>query len=610
MSVSVTNTASLDAQEIFTEGIWLEGEKINHAMLPKLVHRCSLSTTIDEGEVDERKYFALYNDAGACVYVSPAMSEEQFLSEDEILSGVKLDSHEPIIDKEYERWWWNNGGGGSSSTGGRKKKPRTPRRRKVWNDNIDRYYMNDGRQFVVAQNKRDWKNDSVVSAVQAWCNADIVKFSMKMINLLNATAMFQNAINLEEFRGALKSATSISRIFEGCKELITVGFDPNYGPSENYDYKLFNSAINAVAAFSSCVSIQDVRLIMEALKNASSMFSNCTDLDTLMLEAYNMEKMNRFCYGCIKLENLHFNTTDTTSVRFENLENVVEANYAFANCERLTYFPVNRMKALESGAFMFAESGLESIETDFPALTNAESMFDKCKNLTETPIESFNTPRVVIARRMFRDTSITSPPTSFSYVKDGLSMFQGTNITEIPCTFPALINARQMFYYTNISGALDLDFTTHFPNVKQRESGDEDYYGGGNSPTARMFGGCPITDISFDVSTLDNGVSMFWECRRLVRCSKAVFKADGNYQSMFSEASFDLESGQRILDAARTAGVASLHIGMNADVKSEEWITSNGLVQYEYDPNQYHTADEKIFIRWNDPNLPIPDYNN
>lgn len=601
MSETITNTASLDAQEIFTEGIWLEGEKIDYAMLPKLVHRCSLSTTVEDGEVDERRYFALYNDAGTCVYVSPAMTEEQFLSD------VKIVPYEPIIDRGYDRWWWNNGG---STSGGSKKKPKFPRKRKVWNDNIDRYYMNDGRQFVVAQNKRDWRNNSVVSAVQAWCNADIVKFSMKMTKLLNATAMFQNAINLEEFRGAFKSATSISRIFEGCTELNIVGFDPKYGPTGSYDYKPFNSAINAVGAFSSCVSLQDVRFIMTELKNASSMFSDCTKLKKLMIEAFGMKKMNRFCYGCTKLENLHFNTTDTTAVKFENLNNVVEANYAFANCKKLTYFPVTRMEALETGAFMFAESGLESIVTDFPALTNAESMFDKCKSLTDTPIESFSAPNVVIARRMFRDTPITTPPTSFSAVKDGLSMFQGTNITSIPCTFPSLVNARQMFYYTNISGALDLDFTTHFPNVKHRESGDEDYYGGGSYATARMFGGCPITEISFDVSTLDDGVSMFWECRRLTRCTKAVFKTGGNYQSMFTEASFDLESGQRILDAARSAGVESLHIGMNANLKSDEWIASNGLVQYEEDPSQYHTSDSKIFIKWNDPNLPIPEYIN
>ena len=601
MSESVTNTASLDAQEIFTEGIWLEGEKIDYAMLPKLVHRCSLSTTVEDGEVDERRYYALYNDAGTCVYVSPAMTDDHFSS------TVKIVPYEPIIDRGYDKGWWNNGG---FSTSGPRKKPKSPRKRKEWIDNIDRYYMNDGRQYVVTQAKRNWKNNTVVSAVQAWCNANIIKFSMVMPKLINATAMFQNAIDLGEFRGSFKNATSISRIFEGCRDLNIVGFDPKHGPTGSYDYKPFDSAINAVSAFSSCVSLEDVRFTMSALKNASSMFSGCTGLKKLMLEAFRMEKMNRLCYGCTKLENLHFNTTDTTAARFENLNNVVEANYAFTNCKKLKYFPVTRMESLETAAFMFAESGLEAIVTEFPALTNAESMFDKCKNLTETPSDSFDAPSVVIGRRMFRDTKITAPPTNFTNVEDGLSMFQGTKITSIPGTFPSLINARQMFYYTDISGALDLDFTTQFPNVKHRESGDEGYYGGGTFATARMFGGCPITEISFDFSTLDDGVSMFWECRRLTRCTKAVFKTDGNYQSMFTESAFDLESGQRILDAARTANVASLHIGMNANLKTDEWIESNGLVQYEKDPNQYHTADSKIFIKWNDPNLPIPEYIN
>lgn len=586
MNEFLKNTASLTATEITTNKIYLEGEEIGDAMLPKLVKRASLTPIVEDGIVKENNYYTLHNDAGTCLYTSPFMRYEE---------NVKTSQLFPAANPK--RWYWMTVGAGTSKRkGGKRKKENV----KLYKLNIDHEYdafVNSrykALHYVPKQSLRLWKAQTVESARYAFAETGLYYCATNFQKLKNAAGMFTNCEELEKFTSKnFRSCTDASHMFRGCIKLEYLGIDTQTA---------FINLENATEMFRGCVILPEASLKMDKVETAEGMFRDCVMLTSVAGSSFqSVTDITSMFDGCVSLQ-----TIDSTCLG----NSIKYGNHAFFRCQSLTHSPLNNFPLLETGAFMFAESGLESITADFPALTNAESMFDKCKSLTDTPIESFSAPNVVIARRMFRDTPITSPPTSFSAVKDGLSMFQGTNITSIPCRFPSLVNARQMFYYTNISGALDLDFTTHFPNVKHRESGDEDYYGGGSYATARMFGGCPITEISFDVSTLDDGISMFWECRRLTRCTKAVFKTGGNYQSMFTEASFDLESGQRILDAARSAGVAALHIGMNANLKSDEWIASNGLIQYEEDPNQYHTSDSKIFIKWNDPNLPIPEYIN
>ena len=95
-----------------------------------------------------------------------------------------------------------------------------------------------------------------------------------------------------------------------------------------------------------------------------------------------------------------------------------------------------------------------------------------------------------------------------SSLENGMGMFEGSGITTNMfnlMSFPKLVHARQMFYKCDgMSGHLDLNMPKNFPNVRPNS------YSGGSSPIARMFGECPITSINFDVSNLDNGVSMFY----------------------------------------------------------------------------------------------------
>ena len=104
----------------------------------------------------------------------------------------------------------------------------------------------------------------------------------------------------------------------------------------------------------------------------------------------------------------------------------------------------------------------------------------------------------------------------YNTLVDGLCMFQGTSFTSIPWNFPNLTRSKQMFSRTNISGHLSLDMTTQFPEVSTNN-------GKWSDPVSYMFSYCPITSIDFNVSSLDNGISMFAHCTQLTQCTGAKF---------------------------------------------------------------------------------------
>jgi hypothetical protein len=64
-----------------------------------------------------------------------------------------------------------------------------------------------------------------------------------------------------------------------------------------------------------------------------------------------------------------------------------------------------------------------------------------------------------------------------------------------------------------------------FPKVKVYKEGETYKYGenAGPNPVSYMFGSCPIKSIKFDVSSLDDGISMFHNCTQLTQCTGAKF---------------------------------------------------------------------------------------
>ena len=577
------STASLNAEEIITNNIILDGYEIDYSILPKLVHRTSLVPEITVDGVDERQYYTLHNDAGVCVYVSPSLSEYMY----------------------RRMWWWRPWKpgprrrnkwqflpivlpphpGGKVPTGRPKPKPE-----KV-TDISWKYYCSN-QKSAPASNRRDWKPSEVERAVSAWEQSEIEKFSMQMPNVEDCTRMFYGCKKLRGFYSSnFQKCTDATGMFEGCIKLKDMTLHPGVFRRVQYTPKMFMGS-----------GVRQVELYMPEMFLGNSMFEDCPNLVRARMVITKCEDMNRMFAGCRKLAEVRFPRNEMSST-VNHLPNVMTANAAFAVCP-ISDFQVTHMPKLEWANEMFTYTNLYQIQTCFPELTEANSMYEGCSDLRYFSIDANSDellakfPKLQTARFMFNGCknfeTTDFKADSFPELLDGFAMFQRcSKLTTIPCSFPKLQNARQMFMNCNISGEFDLDMPKDFPNVSVNS------LGGGNAPTAYMFTGNPITSLSFDVSSVDNGMSMFANCPTLTQCTKAIFQEGGSYQSMFGESNFDAASGSIIITAAINANVQILHIGMNSNARTEQFRNTFGLVQVtEGSDSQWKTEDGKIIIVW------------
>lgn len=257
---------------------------------------------------------------------------------------------------------------------------------------------------------------------------------------------------------------------------------------------------------------------------------------------------------------------------------------------------------------MNGDSNLISVDCPFPALINGTRMFYKCSALQAfatnydndekdkhmsfdklqtgtrmfqgctslTRIES-RTPSLTHVQHMFRDcTSLTEDQFIVENIQDnlfdGLCMFQNTSFSSIPWTFPNLERCKQMFMDTKITGHLSLSMPTQFPKVTEYDT------------SSYMFGNCSITSLDFDVSTVDNGNSMFNLCHNLTTCTGAKFKQGGDYQSMFPHSIFAETSAELIYSKAMEAQVTHLHIGVGFQItETHEFATKHNLSMLDDD---------------------------
>lgn len=551
MKRTTQSPVSIGAEEIITSNLYIDGVEIGTAMLPKLVHRTSLSPIVVNGKVEQRQFYTLHNDAGKCVFVSPALQDG--------------------MNKKWTRpWRWNwrtdeswhlhpvlvpegssygsllpdyIGGTGDITSPDGPVEPDVPTPDDIPDvinppypvpqniTDISWWYATDKRKSVVPPAYDGYNPKNILLANHTWEKSGLLSYSMDLPKCTSGIRMFAESNDLTSFTANdFKSLQHGEGMFEKCEHLTTISNTSDIFTELVYGSKMFKET-----------SISSFNLSMPKLTHGTEMFYYCTSL---------------------------------------------------ASCSTQS-FP-----ELTQGAKMFYYcDDLKTIDTTFPKLQNANEMYRGCTLLSKiTGSNKF--PNLTSARYMFRDCVNFVPSfddTSFPLLEDGQCMFDKvSNLTKIPCKFPSLKNARQMFMECNISGHLDLDMPRDFPNVKTNS------FTGGNYPTAYMFGKCPITSISFDVSTCDHCISMFNNCTQLTSCTKAVFMNGGNYQSMFSESMFDETSADIIIAAARAANVSMLHIGMNSAYRNDNFKSKHGCQQKDegYD-DQWIVTGTNIIIKWN-----------
>lgn len=564
----MNSTSQKNIEYLYTNSIIYKGDDIRSSILPELVSRVSLSPIIEKDQVVENQFFTLHNDAGECVYISPALNE--YMTKRRRF----IPKPHPIPRPRRKSGWYflpialpaHPGGGGRGN------------RRRGWSiGDISFWYDGSNETTVPAQNKRGWKNSDIVRAVSAWENSKIETYQISLTNCEECTAMFKDCKNLRKFYVSnFKSCKNAVCMFENCTSLHELKCNKStfYKRKGNkisgliYGAKMFKGS-----------GLQEIELDLLALKQGQEMFRDCTKLGRVDMKMLRLQNMDRMFQGCTKLMEVRFPHIKPQLQKVKcHLPNVTTAIGAFYNCRELANFGATRLNSLVDGSHMFQKCiKLAQIETEFPVLENAEQMYEGCTSLTQFATNT-NTiyPELKVGRRMFMGCSEMTftdlSNESFPKLEDGLSMFQDcTKLTTIPCNFPSLKCARQMFWGSGISGHLDVDMPTQFPNVSTNS------YSGGNNPAAYMFGSCPITSVGFDVSSLDNGQSMFVTCSSLTTCTKAVFQSGGHYDNMFDEARFDRASADIIIQAAIRDRIAKIHIGVDSTYKTDEFKNTYGF---------------------------------
>lgn len=339
------------------------------------------------------------------------------------------------------------------------------------------------------------------------------------------------------------------------------------------------------------------------LTNSTEMFMGCSNLQTFASNLPKLSEVNTFTDMFKNADSLTGFQCGNSTTFTSNSLGVTTTGREFIDGaginQNIKSFEVNIPNVTdtgsEDGGYMFYTSSasfisLESVDFKMDNVTTAMNMFRGCTNLKNVKIEM---PKLIKGNHMFRDCPLLNNNNmqlgNFNNsVEDGLAMFQGTGLTEIPWSFPNLKRCRQMFRETQISGHLSLDMKTQFPNVSKANWG--------TWPAAQMFSYCPITSLDFDVSSLDEGISMFAYCDQLTTCTGAIFQQMGEYQSMFTESKFDLDSALKIFTAAKDAKVKSLHIGISEQLTDNHpFVLEHDLEIYDNDPNQWTTKKDKDY---------------
>ena len=537
MKRTTQSPVSIGAEEIITSNLYIDGVEIGTAMLPKLVHRTSLSPIVVDGEVEQRQFYTLHNDAGDCVFVSPALQER--------------------MNKKWTRPWrwnWRNSEswhlhpiivpegstyGAIIPDGWTNLPDGTITHDKLIVDDISWWYATNPRKTVIPPAYAGYKAKNILKANHTWEKSGLTSYKMDLPNCISGTRMFAQSYNLVEFKAKdFKSLQHAEGMFEECEYLEKLPSNNDVFDGVMYGAKMFMKT-----------KLSSFGLEMPNLVNGTSMFNYCTSLASCSTPSFpELIEGSAMFYYCDGLK--------TISTTFPKLQ---VADSMYRGCTLL-------------GGFTASDDAMSSGTYAFPALINGRNMFRDCVNLNCSNLND----------------------SSFPVLEDGMAMFQGTPITSIPCKFPALQNARQMFYKTPISGHLELDMPRDFPNVSVNG------HNGGDYPTAYMFGSCPITSLSFDVSSCDHGVSMFNSCTSITTCTKAVFKSGGNYQNMLSECRFDAASAEIIMAAAAAAGVQVVHIGVQSQYRTEEFKNKHGLIQLnEGSDSQWKQPSSNVIIVWN-----------
>ena len=317
--------------------------------------------------------------------------------------------------------------------------------------NIQTDMIKNGENFFTSfQNLKSFKSDltTLSNATGAFSIGALESFESNISSLTNTSNMFKYASKLSSFKGKLLSIINGEYMFAFCSSLKEIIDGPNNGYLSslvNGDHMFFESGLeynedvnpfgrlnsleNAAHMFSCAKSLTNFHTeYSPVLTYIESMFNECENIETVVMDAGNVVNgRNAFAF-CHKLKNISLyslsklvdgksmfeecNNLERFDYRLHSLKN---GNRMFLFCEKLSIFDVDCLKSLINGELMMAYTPTKDFKYDLPFLEYGAQMFKNC-----TSLKSFTgaLPSLISGFEMFRGCKLNKE--SILLIADGI----------------------------------------------------------------------------------------------------------------------------------------------------------------------------------------------
>lgn len=431
MKRTTQSPVSIGAEEIITSNLYIDGIEIGTAMLPKLVHRTSLSPIVVDGQIEQRQFYTLHNDAGDCVFVSPALQDR--------------------MNKKWKRpWRWNwrtaeswhlhpilvpegsHGGFGAliPDDDGISLPDGSIETEKEIITDISWWYATNKRKTVIPPSYEGYKAKNILKANHTWEKSGLKSYNMNLPICEEGTRMFAESYDLASFTATdFKSLVHAEGMFEKCSLITTPPTTKDMFSSVQYGSKMYKET-----------GLTEFDLDMPNLENAVEMFYYCDKLASFTANVPNLKKMDSMFDTCFSLDTFYVSeeaeeTEQSTELKFNSVET---ATYAFYSCEKLGKFDCKEMRNLTDASFMFYGCPkLKKIETLFDSLTIGKGMFQNCSSLTTFRTgNEIQFPSLTDGKQMFANCrALQTFKLNTPNLQNGTNMFRNcsalTSITDV-----------------------------------------------------------------------------------------------------------------------------------------------------------------------------------
>jgi hypothetical protein len=454
MSKDLIKSATIKANKAELNYINFKGDEIGNTIQPELVKRTSLHPTVNEkGEVEDRVYYTLHNDAGDCVYVSPFIQEE--ISNNISKTIIPGDNPPPPPppppgEEEDEEIippnWYNTDFDDYAELLVTKLWPgyippglKTTRKVTGWYE--DTSLMQTARRAMkntrdISKNRGlevDMIHPNLMAAEEMFAGSHVEELKLEVPNLIFGNHLAYTCLHLKESELAeCKELTSLKCGYRNCNILTEVEMPKS------------ESLLYADATFRNCKALRNVTIGTESITSMDEIFYGAGN-PRIITKGPGKKKPGAIAFPKAEWAERAWSFSDVTVMDTVYFESLLSSTEMFKGCKLLTYindFFVPEVRKAKD-MFMGCEA-LREAYVRFDALQDRDgNMYDDSGNLLGnvcdnrigiSPHDPIDTPKGILVNEPVYTTNAAP------------GMFGGCDKLEIAgCSFPSLIDASGLY---------------------------------------------------------------------------------------------------------------------------------------------------------------------